>query len=165
MGITLAPPSIPVGAIMAFAMSTPPDDWLECDGSAISRTTYAALFAIIGTTYGAGDGSTTFNLPDLRGEFIRGWDNGKGTDTGRAFGSAQQDAFQGHKTSFDYANATTTTGAYADRINRATTDHSSPSSGAIGDQQLVSDGTNGTPRIASETRPTNISLMYCIFSG
>lgn len=54
-----------VGTVKAFAGSTPPDGWLFCDGAQISRTTYAALFAVIGTTYGAGDGSTTFNLPVL----------------------------------------------------------------------------------------------------
>lgn len=54
-----------VGTVKAFAGSTPPSGWLFCDGSQISRTTYAALFAAIGTTYGAGDGSTTFNLPNI----------------------------------------------------------------------------------------------------
>lgn len=54
-----------VGTVKAFGGSTAPDGWLFCDGSQISRTTYAALFAVIGTTYGAGDGSTTFNLPNL----------------------------------------------------------------------------------------------------
>lgn len=57
---------------MAWAGATAPDEWLICDGSAISRTTYADLFAILGTTYGAGDGSTTFNIPDLRGSVIIG---------------------------------------------------------------------------------------------
>lgn len=57
----------PTGTIQAYAGSTAPAGYLVADGSAVSRTTYAALFAVIGTTYGAGDGSTTFNLPDLRG--------------------------------------------------------------------------------------------------
>ena len=57
---------IPPGAMMAYAGSAAPEGWLFCDGSAMSRTAYAALFAAIGTSYGAGDGSTTFNLPDLR---------------------------------------------------------------------------------------------------
>lgn len=60
---------VPIGTIDVFAKSTVPTaNWLACDGSAVSRTTYAALFAIIGTTFGVGDGSTTFNLPDLRGK-------------------------------------------------------------------------------------------------
>lgn len=57
----------PTGSIVMFAMSTPPADWLVCDGSAVSRTTYAALYAVIGDTYGAGNGTTTFNLPNLKG--------------------------------------------------------------------------------------------------
>ena len=61
-----------VGAVIAFAGSTSPAGWLLCDGSAVSRTTYAALFAVIGTTYGSGDGSTTFNLPNLTDKFIQG---------------------------------------------------------------------------------------------
>lgn len=78
---------VPAGTIIAYADSTPPDGWLECNGQAVSRTTYADLFAAIGTTFGAGDSLTTFNLPDLRGEFIRGWDNGRGVDVGRSLGS------------------------------------------------------------------------------
>ena len=62
----------PVGVVQAFAGSTTPDGWLLCDGSAVSRTTYADLFAVIGTTYGAGNGSTTFNLPNLADKFIEG---------------------------------------------------------------------------------------------
>ena len=61
-----------VGAVVAFAGSTSPAGWLLCDGSAVSRDTYAALFAVIGTTYGSGDGSTTFNLPNLIDRFIQG---------------------------------------------------------------------------------------------
>lgn len=61
-----------VGAVVAFAGSTSPDGWLLCDGSAVSRTDYVALFAVIGTTYGSGDGSTTFNLPNLTDKFIQG---------------------------------------------------------------------------------------------
>lgn len=65
----------PAGAIMAYAASTAPTGWLLCDGSAVSRTTYATLFAAISTVWGTGDGSTTFNLPDLRGQFLRGYDS------------------------------------------------------------------------------------------
>jgi microcystin-dependent protein len=81
--------SIPTGMIAPFAMSSPPTGWLECNGATISRSTYATLFAAIGTTYGAGDGSSTFLLPDLRATFIRGFDNSRGIDTGRTFGSFQ----------------------------------------------------------------------------
>ncbi len=102
----------PAGTIQPFGGVTAlvPGGWLVCDGSAVSRTTYAGLFAVIGTNFGAGDGSTTFNLPDLRGRFIRGTDNGAGNDpdaasrtasntggnTGDAVGSWQQDEFKSH---------------------------------------------------------------------
>lgn len=78
-----------VGKISMFARSTAPSGYLKCNGAAISRTTYEALFSAIGTTFGAGDGSTTFNIPDLRGEFIRGWDDARGVDSGRVFGGWQ----------------------------------------------------------------------------
>ncbi len=69
--------AVPTGAVSQWPTSTPPTGWLLCDGSAVSRTTYAALFGIIGTTYGAGDGSTTFNLPNLKGRVPVGLDAGQ----------------------------------------------------------------------------------------
>ena len=87
---------VPPGAVFCLAVSAVPADYLECSGTAVSRTTYAALFAVIGTTYGAGNGSTTFNVPDLRGEFIRGYDHGRGIDSGRAIGSSQGDQNEAH---------------------------------------------------------------------
>ena len=80
---------VPAGAVFYFAMRTPPAGYLVADGSAVPRDQYKDLFAAIGTTFGAGNGKTTFNLPDLRGEFIRGWDAGHGVDKNRAFGSWQ----------------------------------------------------------------------------
>lgn len=71
------------GVMMDFCGPTPPDGWLICDGSAVSRTTYATLFGVIGTTFGSGDGSTTFGLPDGRGRVIAGKDNMGGTAAGR----------------------------------------------------------------------------------
>ena len=73
----------PTGALMPFAGTTAPSGWLLCYGQTVSRTTYAALFAIIGTTYGAGDGSSTFTLPDLRGRVIAGQDDMGGTSANR----------------------------------------------------------------------------------
>lgn len=77
------------GMISFFAMTSPPPGWIKCNFAALSRTTYAALFNRIGTTYGPGDGSTTFNVPDARGDFIRAWDDGRGVDPGRVFGTEQ----------------------------------------------------------------------------
>ena len=138
----------PPGAVIAFAGQTAPSGWLLCQGQAVSRTVYADLFAAIGTTYGVGDNSTTFNLPDLRGEFIRGFDAGRGVDVGRAFGSAQADAFKSHSHdiphNFDSATA--------------------------GDFISGNDGPNNTPGTASptaavggsETRPRNVAMQYII---
>ena len=72
------PPAVPTGMIAFFDLTEVPDGWLVCDGSAVSRTTYANLFAKIGTRHGAGDGSTTFNLPDMDARFLEGT-----TDTGQ----------------------------------------------------------------------------------
>jgi len=86
----------PVATIIYTTRATAPAGYLKANGAAISRTVYADLFSAIGTTYGAGDGVTTFNLPDLRGEFLRGWDDGRGVDGGRALGSWQGDALGLH---------------------------------------------------------------------
>jgi microcystin-dependent protein len=74
---------VPAGCVMPFAGATPPNGWLLCYGQAVSRTGYSDLFAAIGTTYGAGDGSTTFNLPDLRGRVAAGKDDMGGSAAGR----------------------------------------------------------------------------------
>jgi hypothetical protein len=81
--------SVPSGTISYFGSLNVPLGWLICDGRAVSRTTYRKLFLYIGTTFGTGDGSMTFNLPDLRGEFIRGADLSRGVDPGRVLGSWQ----------------------------------------------------------------------------
>lgn len=86
----------PPGAVQFFAQPWAPVGWLKANGAEVSRTTYANLFAAIGTHYGAGNGSTTFNLPDLRGEFLRSWDDGRGVDANRWFGSWQADEFRSH---------------------------------------------------------------------
>lgn len=65
--------TIPAGMIAPYAVTSAPSGWLLCDGAAVSRTTYSTLFAAISTTYGTGDGSTTFNVPDLRGRMIAGY--------------------------------------------------------------------------------------------
>lgn len=80
--------AMPPGSITAFAGSTEPVGWLFCYGQQISRASYAALFAVIGTTYGVGDGSTTFNLPDLRGRIPLTKDNMGGTSANRVVAAA-----------------------------------------------------------------------------
>lgn len=99
---------IPPGTVVAYAGTTAPSGWLLCNGAAVSRTTFAALFTAIGTAHGIGDGSTTFNIPDYRGRFLRGVDGGVGRDpdrtsrtamntggaTGDSVGSVQGDAIR-----------------------------------------------------------------------
>lgn len=74
---------VPAGVVVPFAGSSAPANWLLCDGSAVSRTTYGQLFAAIGTTYGSGNGSTTFNLPDMRGRVAAGKDDMGGSAASR----------------------------------------------------------------------------------
>jgi len=137
--------SAPTGSISAMAVNIVPTGHLECDGSAVSRTTYADLFSAIGTVFGSGDGTTTFGLPDLRGEFIRGFDNGRGVDSGRTFGSSQSDDFKSH---------THTKDSYGPEYSGAFT-------GVKGLYPNTS-GTNTGATGGSETRPRNIALMYII---
>lgn len=134
--------AVPAGATMPFARNTAPTGWLKANGALVSRTTYAALFAAIGTTFGVGDGSTTFALPDLRGEFIRGWDDGRGIDSGRAFGSAQADDLKSHNHGFSQI-------LYTPGANGTT----GPSGGTV----YYSGVTGG-----AETRPRNIAQLVCI---
>jgi phage-related tail fiber protein len=152
--------AVPAGTVIYHAANTPPTDFIKANGAAISRTTYSDLFTAIGTTFGVGDGSTTFNVPDLRGEFPRGWDDSRGIDSGRAFGSAQTDAMQGHR------HNTTLDGNYFknDGIlgpgSNGWSDQ--PSGGQTKTGNPTTDGSNGTPRTAAETRPRNIALLACI---
>ncbi|ABM38604.1 phage tail-collar fiber domain-containing protein [Polaromonas naphthalenivorans] len=101
------------GHINYTARSTAPPGWLKANGAGISRTAYAALFAAIGTTFGVGDGFNTFNLPDLRGEFIRGWDDGRGVDGSRSLGSSQA----GETASHGHTGSTSAAGIHAHGVN------------------------------------------------
>lgn len=136
----LAPP----GAIVDFGAPTVPAGWLPCDGRAVLRAQYPALFAYIGTTWGAGDNVTTFNLPELRGEFRRGWDNERGVDADRQFGSFQADELKSHDHTY-----TTKAGL-------------SPQTGQdtpcwYGTAAATTGATGGV-----ETRPRNIAVLVCI---
>ena len=148
-------PGVPTGAVLPFAQESAPDGWLKCNGAAVSRTTYATLFAAIGETYGAGDGSTTFLLPDLRGEFVRGWDDARGVDAARAIGTSQADAFQGHYHEHMTGTNTAAGGQYTVGLST-----NSVKTGCV--RAAITDGTNGGPRTAAETRPRNVALLYCI---
>lgn len=137
---------VPSGAVMHFAMSSAPTGWLKANGAAVSRTTYASLFSAIGTTFGSGDGSTTFNLPDLRAEFVRGWDDGRGVDSGRSFGSAQA--------------ATEVATTINQAANYAYTNADATRAGNI----INRDGDAGysDPQNFISVRPRNVALLACI---
>lgn len=137
--------AVPTGAIFNFAAETVPSGYLECDGSEISRTTYADLYAVIGIAFGVGNGTTTFNLPDLRGEFVRGFDNGRGVDTSRAFASTQADELKSHTHGVTYASGTRDTGVSLDHNFSAAV------------STKTTEATGG-----AETRPRNIALVFCI---
>lgn len=157
---------VPSGAVMPFARNSAPTGWLEADGAAVSRTTYAALFAAIGTTFGAGNGSTTFNLPDLRGEFVRGWDDGRGVDAGRAFGSAQLDQMQ--RITGNAGIRAATSGVASGAMSVASTSAFTRHNGGDGGASYVYFDSAGSPgaRVSSstsgETRARNVALLYCI---
>lgn len=136
--------AIEPGMIGFTAEQNPPAGWLERNGAAISRTAYAALFAKIGTTFGAGNGTTTFNLPDARGTFDRGWDHGRGYDPGRAFGSYQADMFASHS----HTIYSTGSGGGA-------------SSPAIGNGQWPTASPTSVEG-GSETRPKNVAFLPII---
>lgn len=156
------------GMVSAFARSTPPSGWLRADGSAVSRAQYADLYAVIGTTFGTGDGISTFNLPDLRGEFVRGWDDGRGIDTNRQFGSYQKGSLAAEDPSVTACrtvslyNVTNDDGVdFWDRAGYDKITDSYP--GMV----LNTSPANIDPTSATEmavTRPRNVSLLYCIKS-
>jgi microcystin-dependent protein len=131
----------PVGAVIYHAANTPPTGFIKANGASLDTTTYADLFAVIGYTFG-GSGSS-FSVPDLRGEFMRGWDDSRGIDSSRVFGSAQADEFKSH-------NHTITSGLGHDGSGKAADTSSSGAS-------ITSNSSGGT-----ETRPRNIALLACI---
>ncbi|MOA08465.1 Phage Tail Collar Domain protein [compost metagenome] len=165
----------PAGLVAHFARSTAPTGWLKANGAAISRTAYASLFAAIGTTFGGGDGFNTFNLPDLRGEFLRGWDDGRGLDAGRGLGSVQGSQNLAHQ----HTGSTSTVGhhqhdsAWGERIAGPYGDARFPARGsALTDNDnysyltspagshnhsFTTDASGGT-----EARPRNVAMLACI---
>ena len=149
---------VPAGSVTAFAGQSAPSGWLECNGLAVSRTGNASLFSAIGTSFGNGDGSTTFNLPDLRGEFIRGWDNGRGVDSGRSFGSTQLDALQQMEGSFVPGDSPQATGVFENA--GGVSSNVGGFTGSI--DSKVNFDASLVARTADETRPRNVAMMYII---
>lgn len=161
---------MPIGAVFPFYGTTPPEHTMACNGAEISRTTYAELFAVIGTTAGEGDGSTTFNLPDLRGMFIRGT-GGNAAE----LGVEQEDAIRDIQGSFlirssdigglgnSFLPITDGGGAFSFEAafgNGATASFSTQSR-HMGAQKMNFDAGSVVPT-AAENRPVNVAMTYCI---
>ena len=146
-----------VGMIASFAMSGAPAGWIVCNGAEYAIADYGDLYTAIGTTWGAltngsgGAGSTHFRVPDLRGEFLRGWDNGRGVDSGRSFADSQGDELKSHSHSITLLESSY--GGYYEYYAQ---------SKRLGDNPRVfrTSYTNGFG--GSETRPRNIAILYCI---
>lgn len=157
--LTNAPNPILPGTIAYVGMNSLPAGWLKANGAAVSRGTYAALFLAIGTTYGAGDGSTTFNVPDLRGEFVRSLDDGRGVDSGRGIGTSQSNAMQDHKHYQGAGEEFPTLGSAGGTTWRN-------NSSTAGAPQLAwtsgAYSTGGGFIGQNETRPRNVALLACI---
>lgn len=138
------------GDIVHSARTTAPVGYLIANGAAVSRATYGNLFAALGTAYGAGDGATTFNLPDLRGEFIRGADQGRGVDAGRVLGSAQDEGIKDH--THKIGTSTARTGATLGLLRVAD----------LYDKGQVEATQLGSSGLGTETRPRNVALLPLI---
>ena len=183
------PDSVPTGCVFCRAAASVPAGYLECNGAAVSRSTYSALFAVIGTTYGSGNGSSTFNLPDLRGEFIRGFDNGRGVDSGRSINNPQGSANQSHNHSYGNAGITvsganhrhnargfslqpsvasvaiTLGSGQSYQIGYRTSDSGSTNQAILNSGNLSMSGTVGITinnAGGNESRPRNVAMMYII---
>jgi len=134
----------PIGTVEMFAGINVPATYLECNGQLLPRT--HPLFAVLSTYWGIGDGVTTFAIPDMRGVFPRGWDHGKGLDSGRTFGSYQEDAVQEHTHTERGAEGGAGTG-YIFSL--------------VGSVNTQSSGVNGA-RVSTETRGKNSAIMFII---
>lgn len=157
---------MPTGSMILYGAATAPTGWLLCDGSAISRTTYATLFGVISTTWGVGNGTTTFNVPDWRGIYPKGagtTSRAAGQDaSGNAYaatlGAYSQDQMQGHLHRLNNAPLSFNSGGGA-QLNYSAVNN-------LGQEYVLSgpttDGTNGTPRTGHTTEPQNAGVTFII---
>lgn len=170
---------VPTGSVFCLAVNTVPTGYVKCNGASYSRTgTYAALFAVIGTTYGSVDGNH-FNVPDLRGEFVRGFDDGRGVDSGRSINDPQggENAQHNHAASSSVSESSHTHNMRGLALNGGSGSVAitlgSGQSYQIGYSNSISSRTSGsattglsvsttTSNQGSEARPRNIAMLYII---
>ena len=159
---------VPAGTVLPFAGDTAPEGWAICNGDPVSRTEYVELFTAIGELWGVGDGSTTFNLPDMRGQFLRGKNNGRldgeeNPDGDLDVGTQTSDAIR------NIVGDTTTGGSYlgSQNANGAFTwssNNNSHSTGTATDgngMKIFFDANNVVPT-ANDNRPKNVTVNYII---
>jgi hypothetical protein len=152
-------------AIMYFMLNYAPPGWLKANGAAVSRTTYADLFSYIGTNFGSGNGSTTFNLPDLRGLFLRSWDEGRGIDGGRGLWNIQGDAIRNIYGTFHLGptplNETEGADGPFSLQSRSPSQYTGHQNNYRSTAGIVFNA-NAVVPTAAENRPINYSLLACI---
>ena len=165
-----------VGTIAAYGNNSTPNGWLLCDGTAVNRSTYSALFAAIGTSWGAGDSSTTFNLPDLEGAFLRGTGShgssnmANGSDfAGPSVAAFANDAVQGHKHGLAHNNSSSNFPLHGNARAFAAADSGGQTGGYYnvdGFNTHIGGGeaemNNGAPRTDNESKPFSAGVKYCI---
>lgn len=145
---------LPIGTVMYFAASSAPVGWFECDGRILNTASFPDLFAAIRYTYGGA--GVSFNLPDLRGEFLRGWDRSstqgaRGVDSGRVFGSSQADIIKSHTHVIPADLPLAYGGNYYGSTQRGSL------AGGPGVQETLAQASSG-----AETRPRNVAMLPCI---
>jgi phage-related tail fiber protein len=152
--------AVPIGAVLAFPTGIVAPGYLELDGSVQSIATYPDLAAYLGTTYNKGnEGAGNFRLPESRGEFLRGWDHGRGVDAGRQIGIYQGDEVKSHYHDALFATGPVGAGSVLGITNSAAGDRvgSGAQYASSGGPQSYIASTGG-----AETRPRNIAVMWCI---
>lgn len=155
--------ALPVGAVVAFPKNAVPPGFLEIDGSVQSIATYPDLFAYLGTTFNTGsEGAGNFRLPESRGEFLRGWDHGRGIDVGRAIGSYQTDALQNITGAVSAGNNTQLGSSFAGAYLGVSGAVNQPTGATVGGITSYTFDASRVARTSTETRPRNLSVMWCI---
>lgn len=154
----------PPGTMIQFAGTSAPSGYLWCDGSAVSRTVYARLFAAIGTTWGSGDGSSTFNLPNSQGAFFRGSGDGLNPST-RAVGSYEADDVKPHSHTITDPGHTHDSNGRTDGGSGSGRSYATPSSPTVTLSSMVLSNTTGITinnSTGTESRPKNYAVLWCI---
>lgn len=151
------------GVILPFAGTTAPTGWLICDGTAVSRTTYANLFAATGTTFGVGNGTTTFNLPDLRGRSVLGAGTGSGLtarargDTG---GSETHQLTAAQMPSHTHTGTTVAAGGHSHTFNKSADSSSGPAG-----SNVASNNNTGAGTLATDAEPAHTHTFTTAGAG